>query len=227
MRHHEQSNHLVRQVEEALAGDFLLDESQLFVEVTDGVVTLAGTVESYAEKILAQHTAQAVAGVQDLVNAVDVKPAADRHPSDDELEQMVERVLAWDALVPEQDIEAAVVDGLVALTGRCATRAQAGEAERAVTRLYGVRGVVNRIEVTSAEPSPTEIRSTIEEALRRRAAHQASSLDVAVDGPVVTVRGTVSSAMDRRAIIGAAGHAPGVGEVRDELRIDGRPVETA
>lgn len=225
MSGHGPGSDLGRRIEAALAGDFLLDESQLFVEVNGTVVTLAGTVESYAEKILAQHTAQSVPGVQDLVNAVDVKPAADRHPSDRELEEMVDRVLAWDALVPEQDIEAAVVDGLVALTGSCATRVQAGEAERAVARLYGVRGVVNRIGVTSAEPSPTEVRATIEEALRRRAAHQASQIDVAVDGSLVTVRGTVTSAMERRAIIGAAGHAPGVGDVRDELEIGERPTD--
>ncbi len=111
---------------------------------------------------------------------------------------------------------------LVRLTGDPAlllTPEGATEAERAVARLYGVRGVVNRIEVTSAEPSPTEIRTAVEEALRRRAAHQAASLDVAVDGPVVTVRGAVGSAMERRAVIGAVGHAAGVDEVRDELDI--------
>ncbi len=219
MSAHGPNDRLVQRIEDALAGDVLLDESQLFVEVTDDVVTLAGTVESYAEKILAQHAVLGIAGVQDLVNAVDVKPAPDRHPSDQDLADMVARVLAWDALVPEQHIEISVVDGMVALVGSCATRAQAGEAERAVARLYGVRGVVNRIEVTSAGPSPTEIRTIMEEALRRRAAHQASSLDVAVDGPVVTVRGAVGSAMERRAVIGAVGHAAGVDEVRDELDI--------
>lgn len=221
----ERGQDLGRRVEEALAGDFLLDESQLVVEVTGDVVTLAGTVETYAEKILAQHAAQAVDGVQDLVNAVDIKPKGDRHPSDAELEEMVDRVLAWDALVPEQDIHATVVDGLVALTGSCATRAQAEEAERAVARLYGIGGVVNRIEVVTAEPSPGTIRTVIEDTLRRRAVHRAASLDVAVDGPVVTVRGMIASPGERRAILGAVGHAAGVGEVRDELQIDPRPAD--
>ncbi|MEM9608373.1 MAG: BON domain-containing protein [Actinomycetota bacterium] len=217
------SETLADRVEAALADDFLLDESQLYVEVTDDVVTLAGTVETYAEKVLAQHAAQRVAEVHDLVNAIDVRPEATRHPNDRALHSMVERVLTWDALVPEDRVTIDVTGGLVALTGTCATRAQAEEAERVVSRLYGVRGVVNRIDVAPAEPDPRSVRSAIEEALRRRAAHQASQLDVVVNGAAVTVRGTVASSGQRRAVVGAAGHAPGVEEIHDELDIDDRP----
>lgn len=220
MNGREPDERIRQRVQDELVWDFLLDESQIVVEVTDGVVTLAGTVASYAEKVLAQHVARAVAGVHDLVNAIDVKLEADRHPTDDELTNMVESVLTWDALVPEQDIVVSVADGLVALTGSCATEAQADEAERAVTRLYGVRGVLNRIQVVPPSPSPADVRAAVGEALRRRAAHQAAQLDVAIDGPRVTLRGTVSSAKERRAVLGAVGHAPGITDVRDELELE-------
>ncbi len=215
----ERDESLRRRVADELAWDFLIDESHIDVEVTDEVVTLIGTVGSYAEKVLAEHAAQAVEGVHDLVNSIDVKPQAELHPSDEELSEIVERVLAWDALVAEQDLEVSVVDGLVALSGTCATRAQAREAERAVTHLSGVRGVLNRIRVSPVGPSPELVRSTIEAALRRRAAHQAAQLDVVVNGSRVTLRGTVSSALERRAVIGAVGHAPGIDQVRDELEL--------
>ena len=208
-----------RRVADELAWDFLIDESQIDVEVTDGIVTLIGTVGSYAEKVVAEHAAQAVEGVHDLVNSIDVKPPVDLHPTDEELTAIVEQVLAWDALVPEQNLTVSVADGLVALTGTCATRAQVQEAERAVTHLSGVRGVLNRINVTPPSPSPEDVRSAIEEALRRRAAHQAAQLDVVVNGSRVTLRGTVSSALERRAVIGAVGHAPGIEEVCDELEL--------
>lgn len=214
----EQDEIIRRRVDDELAWDFLIDESQIEVEVTDGVVTLVGTVGSHAEKVVAQHAAEVVEGVHDLVNSIDVKPTDDLHPTDDELREMVEQVLAWDALVPEQDLIVTVIDGLVALTGTCPTRAQAGEAERAISRLSGVRGVLNRIGVTPS-PTPGDVRSAIEEALRRRAAHQAAQLDVIVDGSRVTLRGTVSSPLERRAVIGAVGHAPGIAEVCDELEL--------
>lgn len=212
-----------RQVADELAWDFLIDESQIEVEVTDGVVTLVGTVGSHAEKIVAQHAAEAVEGVHDLVNSIDVKPTDDLHPTDDELRKIVEQVLAWDALVPEQDLTVSVVDGLVALTGSCPTNAQAAEAERAIGRLSGVRGVLNRIGVTPPSPNPGDVRSAIEEALRRRAAHQAAHIDVIVDGDRVTLRGAVSSPLERRAVIGAVGHAPGIALVCDELELVAQP----
>lgn len=212
-----------RRVADELAWDFLIDESQIEVEVVDGVVMLVGTVGSHAEKIVAQHAAEVVEGVHDLVNSIDVKPVDDLHPSDDELRTIIEQVLTWDALVPEQHLEVSVVDGLVALTGTCPTTAQAGEAERAISRLSGVRGVLNRIQVTPPSPTPGDVRSTISEALRRRAAHQAAHIDVIVDGDRVTLRGTVSSPLERRAVIGAVGHAPGIALVCDELELVAPP----
>ncbi len=219
MDHSERDDRIRRQVADELAWDFLIDESQIEVEVTDGVVTLVGTVGSYAEKIVAQHAAEMVEGVHDPVNSIDVKPAGELYPTDDELLEITKQVLTWDALVPEQNLTVSVVDGLVALTGTCATRAQAREAERAVSHLSGVRAVLNRIQVTPAGPTPGDVRSAIEEALRRRAAHQASQIDVIVDGNRVTLRGKVSSALERRAVIGAVGHAPGIARVCDELEL--------
>jgi osmotically-inducible protein OsmY len=209
------------EIERELVWDFLLDESQIEVEVVEGVVTIAGTVASRAEKLVAQRAAESVEGVHDLVNAIDVKPAADMRPSDDELRAIVEQVLAWDALVPEQSLAVSVADGLVALTGTCATRVQADEAERAISYLSGVRDVLNRIEIRPPGASPGDVRAAIEAALSRRAAHEAAHLDVIVDGGVVTLRGTVASVLERRAVLGAVGHAPGITEVRDELVVRG------
>lgn len=209
-------------VEKELAWDFLLDEAQIEVEVVGGVVTLVGTVASRAEKLVAQRAAELVDGVHDLVNAIDVKPPEDMRPTDDELQTIVEQVLAWDALVPERNLQVSVADGLVALTGTCATRIQAQEAERAVSYLGGVRDVLNRIEVGAAGVSTDKVRTAIEEALARRAAHQAAQIDVVVDGGTVTLRGMVGSSMERRAVLGAVGHAPGIGEVRDELLVGER-----
>jgi len=212
---------LRQQVRDALAGDVLVDELQLDVEVDDAVVLLVGTVGSYAERLVAQHTARNVDGVHNLIDAIDVKPSGSMHPSDPELKRIVEQVLAWNALVPEQRIDVSVIDGLVALTGSCPSKTQAAEAKRAISHLSGVRGVVNRIDVDPSALTPDDIRKTIVEALRRRITHEAGDIDVIIDGSTVTLRGSLASPMEHRAVVGAVAHAPGVGDVRDELNITG------
>jgi osmotically-inducible protein OsmY len=67
-------------VVDELAWDALIDDSQIDVQVVGGIVTLVGTVPSYAEKLAAQDAARAVDGVHDLVNEIDVKRSAGAHP---------------------------------------------------------------------------------------------------------------------------------------------------
>lgn len=203
-----------------LAWDTSIDESQVDVSVNQGVVTLVGTVGSYAEKLAVQRAAWAVEGVHNLANDVDVKPAAEIRPDDARLIELCRQVLSWDALVPEQGIELSVTDGWIVLSGEVAVVSQRQEAERAVSHLQGVRGLTNRIDVTGPEKTPNEVRQAITEALQRRASHRANHIDVIVDGGTVTLRGTTQSHLEKTAILGAVGHAPGIEVVTDELRID-------
>jgi osmotically-inducible protein OsmY len=202
-----------------LRWDALVDETQITVEVAGGVVTLAGTVESYARKLAAQEAAHAVAGVRDVVNAVDVRPLAETCPSDETLEETVRQVLVWDALVPDREIAVRVSDGWVTLSGEVSVIAQRGEAERAIRHLAGVRGVSNEINVRRPELTPGNVRLAIETALRRRATHSAAHIDITVDDGTVTLSGSTQTWGEKLAILGAVGHAPGIHTVCDELTI--------
>ncbi len=203
-----------------LAWNANIDESQLDVGVKGGVVTLVGTVGSYALKLAAQQAAGAVDGVHDLVNNIDVKPVADTRPGDARLTELAEQVLSWDALVPEQDLQASVSDGWIILSGEVSVAAQRQEAERAVSHLEGVRGVTNQVTVAKLDIGPDDVRRAITAALHRRASHRANHIDVIVDGHSVTLRGTTQTRLEKTAILGAVGHAPGIEVVCDELRID-------
>ncbi len=206
-------------VTDELAWDALIDKPQLDVQVRDGVVTIVGTVGSYAEQLAIQAAVQAVEGVHDLVSELDVKLQAGTEPDDAELAHMVSQVLAWHALVPEQRVTVAVVDGWVTLGGQVAIAGQKNEAERAIGHLSGVRGVDNRISVDGPDLAPGDVHRAISEALSRRAAHLAAHIDVTVDGRAVTLEGSVQSHLEKRAILGAVTHAPGIEIVCDELRI--------
>lgn len=57
----------------ALASDIDVKGGNLKVDVKDGVVTLAGTVESQGQKDKADHIAKKVKGVKKVVNNIEVR----------------------------------------------------------------------------------------------------------------------------------------------------------
>ena len=217
---------LLEAIRDELSSDARIDQSQIDVGVgvgvgvADGVVTLVGTVGSYAEKLVVEETASTVAGVHDLVNDLEVKHPVAAHPNDGTLHQLAQQLLIWDAIVPAADLTVKVEDGWIELSGQVDLASQANEAERLLARLTGVRGITSRITVAEPDLTPDQVRHAMNQALQRRAAHRANHIDVIIDGRSVTLRGPTQSQQEKTAILGAVGHAPGVDEVHDELRTD-------
>ena len=94
------------------------------------------------------------------------------------------------------------------------------DAERAVRHLHGVHGVQNKIVVRPPQVMPERVREVITEALERSAEHEGKHIQVQVSDSVVTLTGRVRSYAEKRAVMGAVSHAPGVHTVQDHLRID-------
>lgn len=209
-----------RKVIDELRWDTIVDETDVGVEVDGGIVTLTGSVKSYAEKIAAQKAAHRVAGVLDVVNNVDVKLPGDWQKSDLDIATEVRKALELDVLVPHREIQTTVANGWITLAGSVATWSQREIAERAIAHLPGVRGVTNTLTVAPSAVEPTTVRTAIEEALARQAEREAENIQVAVSDGTVTLSGKVRSWYERRAVVGAAGHAPGIRNVVDHMRID-------
>ncbi len=204
-----------------LSWDSRVDATEVGVEVDRGVVTLTGTVESYAKKRAAQEAAHRVAGVLDVADDIRIKLAGSLTRTDTEIAQAVRRALEWDAFVPDQKIRSTVAEGWVSLEGEVEFLRQREDAERVVKNLAGVRGVNNWIVVSPrVKADPKDLRRSIEEALERRAEREAQRIRVDVDNGTVTLTGPVHSWTEKTAILGAAGHAPGVRELKDRLRIE-------
>lgn len=196
------------------------DVEELNVTVQEGVVTLTGTATSYAKKVAAQEAAHRVAEVRDVANDIEVKPTREQIRTDTEIAEAVRGALQWDAFVPDESIASNVSDGRVTLEGRVYSLREREDAERVVRRLLGVRGVSNKIVVIPASVDPDELRTSIEEALERRADREAERIRVEVSDGTVNLRGRVHSWQERRAVVGSISHAPGVSTVHDHLRID-------
>jgi osmotically-inducible protein OsmY len=212
-------NQIREEVMREMRWDTRVEESEIGVTVTKGIVTLTGVVGSYAKKMAAQEAAHRVHGVLDVANDIQVKPAGSLIRTDTEIAQAVRYALEWDVLVPSEHIRSTVTEGWVTLEGDVETLSQREDAERAVRYLRGVRGVHNRLRVSPPEVRPDEVREIIEAALERRADRLADRIRVSVHDGEVTLTGNVRSYAEKRAIIGAVSHAPGVHSVNDHLLI--------
>ncbi len=208
-----------------LRWDTRVSETEIGVSVARGVVVLTGTVESYAKKLAAQDAAHRVSGVLDVANDVQVTLPGSFTHTDPDIAQAVRRALEWDVLVPAERIQSTVSDGWITLTGTVEYIGEREDAERAVRHLRGVKGVINLLAIEEQEIEPQEVRAVIEEALERRADREAKRIKVTVENGAVTLAGSVRNWAERRAIVGAVSHTPGVHTVHDHLRID--PYEVA
>ena len=209
-----------KQVMRELKWDSRIAWAEIGVQVSDGIVTLTGTVNSLAKKHAAQEAAHRIGGVLDVANDVAVTPSGDLVKTDEDIARAVRHILEWDALVPDERIKSTVSDGWVTLEGDVDLWRERQDAEKSVLRLEGVIGVANEIVVSPREVDPRELLEQIEYALERRADRQAQRLRIEVNGGEVDLFGRVHSWQEKRAIIGSVSHAPGVALVKDHLRVD-------
>ena len=193
-------------------------DPRINVTVSGGVVKLTGTVDSYAIRLLAQEATQFVDGVFSVNNEIKVDSPGFAW-TDAELKIAIRKALEWDALVPNERIEVTVSNGWVALEGQVELLREREDAERIVRRMAGVRGVYNSIVVNSSEARTENIRVAIEEELKQRAKVEAGRIQVIMRDGTVTLSGQVQSWEEERAVVKAAGCAPGVHKINDCLQI--------
>lgn len=207
---------LQRDVIEELRWDPAIKEKEIGVAVRDGVVTLTGSVASYAERWAVERAVERMSGVKALANEVSVRLPSSFVRSDSDLAHQIVETFRWDVQVPDDKIKVKVARGWVTLEGEVDWAFEREAAERDVRSLTGVTSVTNVIHVKSPISS-LDVSQKIKEALRRRADRDADRIHVEAMGDVVTLKGTVTSFAERRAAEGVAWSAPGVREVKDEL----------
>ncbi|MDP2452327.1 MAG: BON domain-containing protein [Polaromonas sp.] len=210
--------HIKADVTDELAWDPAVNATGIGVAVREGVVTLTGHLDSYAEKHAVERAVHRVAGVRGIAVELDVRLTAEHKRSDSDIAQAAATALQLNSLVPDEKIQVLVENGRVTLTGEVDWSYQLASAEQCVRPLAGVRGLSNRITIKS-RASSKDVGVQITAALTRQAAREAKHITVEVEGSVVTLWGKVHSLAEREAAVGAAFSARGVSRVVDKLEV--------
>ena len=207
-------------VSDELAWDPAINATNIGVAVKDGVVTLSGHLDTFAEKHAAERAVRRVSGVRGIALDLDVKLAPEHQRGDPEIALAATTALRLNSLVPDGKVKVEVEDGWVTLTGEVDWGYQFTSAEQCIRPLAGVRGLFNRVTV-KPRVKTRDIASQIESALKRHATREARHIGIEVDGAVVTLNGKVHSMAEHDAALGVAFSAPGVSRVIDHLQVSG------
>jgi osmotically-inducible protein OsmY len=195
-----------------------INAEDIGVEVKDGIVTLAGHVGTYAEKIGAECATMRVSGVRALAVEMDVKLAGSSKRNDVDIARSVDNVLQWTTYLPKDAVKIKVESGFVTLSGEVAWEFQRKAAVSAVRFLMGVKGVNDQLVIKPQLSAPV-VKADIEAALKRRAHNDANDISVSVHGTDVTLSGKVHSWSERELAANTAWGSPGVRSVVDNITL--------
>jgi osmotically-inducible protein OsmY len=209
---------------EELVWDPEIEVTEIGVEVDDGIVTLTGTIDSYAKKLAAERAAFRVDGVRAVANDLLVQPEGIGVVTDTSIARAIANAFEWNSAIPVEQVQITVAEGRVTLEGEVNWQYQRTAAETIVHRVPGVRDVTNLILVRQPFASAVEIKDSIERAFVRNAEVDADAVEVACDDGHVTLTGVVRSWAERQEAQEAAWKARGVTQVTNNIQI--RPART-
>lgn len=199
------------------------------VDVSNGIVELTGTVDSYREKQLCENVAKSVDGVKKLENKIDIEYDVVRR--DAEIKYEIEQALKWSKLVDDALIEVEVNDGIVELSGSVASLSEKNHANF-LALTTGVKEVKTEdLDVEWWVPSDKltrdkdvyasdqEAELAILDAAKLDPRLYSTNIEVEVGEGIATLRGTVDNMQAKQAAENIARNTMGVKSVNNRIKV--------
>lgn len=211
---------LQKDVQDAIQYEPLLKAAEIGVTAKDGIVTLTGTVNSYAKKTEAENAAKGVKGVKAVVEKIELTFGRDWTQRDDN-EIAIEAVTAlkWNWRVPADKVKVQVENGWVTLDGELSWHYQKEAAEDSIKRLLDVTGLTNKITIKSEIHDQIEAADIVR-ALERNWSIHNEDITVSVSKNCVTLTGIVTSTYEKDEASRIAWKAPGVCALKNNLVVE-------
>lgn len=148
--------------------------------------------------------------------------------SDERIKTDVLNELKWDTVVDETEVGVQAHQGIVTLTGYVGSYAKKMAARNAAHRVYGVRDVVDNMQVklsTRWERTDEDIARAVREALRWDVLVPDEAITSTVSGGVVTLEGTVDTRPQRANAERAVQHLTGVRNVINLITVSAKSLD--
>jgi osmotically-inducible protein OsmY len=208
---------LKESVLDGLAWEPSVTAAHIGVTARNGVITLTGHVQRFAEKQAAVSAALRVKCVKAVAEEIEVRLPFDTVRTDEDIARAAIDRLAWDSTLPKDAVKVTVQNGWVTLTGQVNWHFEHDAAAQDVRRLWGVVGVSNDITL-KPRVNTYNLASDISKALHR-SWFDPDGIDVSADGGKVTLAGHVKSWSERELAASTAWAAPGATQVENHLVI--------
>lgn len=173
-------------VENAIKWEPLLNAAEIGVTAKNGIITLTGTVNSFAKKNQAETAAKNVAGVKTVAESIQLNFGNTNKKSDTEIAQEILNAWKWNFEVPEEKIQVKVEYGWVTLEGELKWYNERKAAAKSVEHLLGVTGVSNNITIKSGTQDIVE-KIDIQDAFTRSWTVDDENITVTVKDNQVTL----------------------------------------
>ncbi len=134
------NDRILRDLREQLSWDSRVDASAVEASVEDGRVTLSGAVLTLSAKRAVEEDARIIDGVDDVVNALEVRPPA-AGIEDREIAEEIARAVDRSSSLHADMLDIRVENGFVTLTGSVSGWHARHDAYRICLSTYGVVGV--------------------------------------------------------------------------------------
>jgi osmotically-inducible protein OsmY len=213
--------HIKKDVVDQLVWDGRVDASDVTVEVTEGCVTLKGSVPSSLSRSSAEKDASVVPGVRDVRNALSVRfPVTPPVPDDAELKMVITNLFALYPNLDPSRIKVMVQGGLVTLEGSVDALWKKGLVGGLIAQQRGIFAVDNKLSVVPTRGAADQATADeIRAALGRHVLIPADRITVSVEEGYVTLSGNVSNVAAREAAEQVASYTFGVIDVHNEIEV--------
>jgi len=212
------SERIKKDVVDQLYWDSRIDASDIKIAVEDRDVIMSGAVPSRMAQLAAQEDALSVAGVRGVVNELEIRYADRPLPADRTIADNVKAMIGWNAELADSKIKVSVRAGKVTLEGTVDTVWKRLRAQDLAAEVEGVVDVENALTVVPTEDMVDEvIAEEILAAVKRNRLLDSETINVEVDGGMVTLSGTVDSWEARERANQAALYTFGVRDVTNNI----------